>query len=320
MDALYKQLKGFGKVKLNEPLSKRTTFKIGGSAAYFIIVDTIEKTVDLLKHLDEQGIKYFIFGGGSNMLVHDEGYDGVAIHIDDKTVSIDGTSVTAAAGKLTVALAQETIKSELTEFEWGVGVPGTIGGAVRGNAGATGSEMKDNVESVEVYRDGDVITLSNKECEFGYRSSIFKRNADVVLRVTLKLQKGAKKDAMQSALAVIKYRNETQPKGYASTGCIFKNLEMTEKLREKLLQHFDESNEKIASFIKNKKIPAGWLVEVAGLKGKKVGNAQVSETHGNFIVNTGDAKAEDVLALIEEIKDTVYDRYGFELEEEIQII
>ncbi|NCO05173.1 MAG: UDP-N-acetylmuramate dehydrogenase [Candidatus Magasanikbacteria bacterium] len=315
MDNLYKTLKTYGKVKINEPLAKHTTFKIGGPAKYIVIVERIQALKELLTFLNEQGIPLAILGGGSNMLASDSGFDGVIIQIADKSCTIKDTTVVAAAGMQTVALAQATIKAGLTEFEWGVGVPGTIGGAVRGNAGATGWEMKDNVEKVEVYRDGETIILTNSECQFGYRHSIFKHNNDIILRVWLALKKGENKDSLKQALQYIKYRNETQPKGYASTGCIFKNVE-TQQLKNpiKNLQEIPQE------FLENNRIPAGWLVEQVHMKGKKIGNAEVSERHGNFILNLGGATADDVLSLIAQIKQQVEEKYGIVLEEEIQIL
>ncbi len=320
MDEIYKTIKEFGKVRLNEPMSKHTTFKIGGPATYFIIVETVDNLVELFKYLDGKGIDYMILGGGSNMLVSDAGFDGVVIQIKDNDIHIDGTTLTASAGASTVTVAQESMKAGLTGFEWGVGVPGTIGGAVRGNAGATGFEMKDNVSSVEVYKDGEVITYSNEECQFEYRHSIFKKGGGFVLRVILALAKAENKESAKKALNVLQYRNETQPKGYASTGCIFKNVELDKEKEELLKKHFDVLDEKVKNFLEKNIISAGWLVEQAGLKGKKVGAAQVSDVHGNFIINTGNASAQDVLSLIEEIKETVYDKFELALQEEIQII
>lgn len=294
MSDIYLNLKKFGKVKLSEPLSKHTTFKIGGPATYFVVVSKIESAIELFKFLDEYGEQYILIGGGSNMLVSDNGYSGVVINIQDNTIKIIKNSVRSSAGASTVALAQETIKAGLTGFEWGVGVPGTIGGAVRGNAGATGAEIKDTLKSVDVYRDGSIITLSNEECQFGYRDSVFKHNNDIVLYATFNLENKDNKDVARKALEVLMYRNKTQPKGYASTGCIFKNP--------------------------NKEQSAGKLIDEAGLKGKKIGNAQISEIHGNFIVNLGGATSSDVLLLIDEIKQKVYDTSGVNLEEEIKII
>lgn len=341
---MYTLLRQFGHVKVNEPLNKHTTFKIGGPADYLVTVDDTEKLVELLKFLDGEGTPYFVLGGGSNMLVRDEGFQGVVINIKTQKTLVKDQVVEADAGCSTVAIAQLSMQHGLTGFEWGVGVPGTIGGAVRGNAGAMGGEMKNNVEKVEVYKDGEIIELSNEECRFGYRDSVFKHESGIVLRVWLSLAKGENKDGMKTAIEYLQYRNKTQPQGYASTGCIFKNVDLetiiqglkstfvisnaessrSEKsllqLQTKLFSQFPEDDEKIAKFFSIGKISAGWLVEKAGMKGAQVGQAKVSETHGNFVVNLGGATATDVLTLVEQIKEKVYTTCGIHIEEEIQII
>lgn len=325
MNALYKELQKFGKVKINEPLAKHTTFKIGGPADFLVIIDSMEQLPTLLGYLDNEGAPYIILGGGSNMLASDVGFRGVVIKIMAKLARVEDEMIIADAGCLTVALTQLSIKEGLTGFEWGVGVPGTIGGAVRGNAGAMGGETKDAVEKIELYRDGEIIELSNKACEFGYRTSGIKEDGGVILRVYLTLSKTEDKTGMKKALEHLQYRNKTQPQGYASTGCIFKNVDITmgeqgAKNRTQLLTHFDEQNEKIQQFLRVGKISAGWLVEQAGLKGREQGMAKVSESHGNFVVNMGGATASDVLKLVEEIKAGVYNKVQIQLEEEIQII
>jgi len=317
---LYKQLKQFGKVKTNEPMSKHTTFKIGGPADFFITVDETDKLVDLLKYLDGEGIPHTMLGGGSNMLVIDDGFQGVVIKVRSSQFAVQGDVLVADAGCITVKMAQESIKAGLTGFEWGVGVPGTIGGAVRGNAGAMGGEMTGHVEKVEVYKDGEVSEYSHEECRFGYRDSIFKHESGVILRAHLKLEKGdPNMRGMKQAIEHLQYRNKTQPQGFASTGCIFTNVD-AEKNKEQLSKHFDKDDEKVKKFLEVGKISAGWLVEQVGMKGAQIGQAQVSERHGNFVINLGGATAADVLELVEQIKDKVYNTYGIELEEEVFIL
>ena len=333
MQDLYKKFKDYGKVKLNEPLAKHTTFKIGGPASFFVTVTETEKLVELLKFLDGKGIEYFIHGGGSNTLASDAGYVGVVIDIKTRNTEVDGDVFMAEAGCQTVVVAQKSMSAGLTGFEWGVGVPGTIGGAVRGNAGAMGGDMKKDILKVDVYKDGEVITVTNEECEFGYRDSAFKNNGGVILRAYLQLKK-AEPDAhlMKKALEHLQYRNSTQPKGFASSGCIFKNVDISQqptdnrqqqlaqKNRTALLEHFDKDDEKVKNFLEVGKISAGWLIEQAGLKGKKRGKVEISDKHGNFMLNTGGATADDVLSLIDEVKQEVYTKLGIELEEEVSIL
>lgn len=318
-----KQLEQFGQVKINEPLAKHTTFKIGGPAEYLVVVEETAKLIGLLKWLDGEGIPRFVLGGGSNMLASDEGFRGVVIKIKTQQTEILPDGLLVDAGCITVAVAQLSIQHKFTGFEWGVGVPGTIGGAVRGNAGAMGGEMTDSVESVTAYRDGEVVELSHAECKFGYRDSVFKHSNAVVLRVRLKLAPVVTPEGMKKALEYLQYRNKTQPQGFASTGCIFKNHEIkpNECAREAaLIAEFPEDRDKIAQFFQNGKIPAGWLVEKAGQKGARVGQAMVSERHGNFVVNAGGASAADVLSLVDQIKTAVQEKTGFAIEEEMQVI
>ena len=319
---LYQHLHNFGRVKMNEPLAKHTTFKIGGPAELLLVVESTEKLIEALRYLDGEGIPRFILGGGSNMLANDEGFKGVVIKIKTQAMEILEGGIMADAGCITVSVAQASMQNGFTGFEWGVGVPGTIGGAVRGNAGAMGAETKDSVESVTVYSDGEVMEFSKAECEFGYRDSIFKHRSAVVLRVKLRLEKTENKELMKKALEYLQYRNKTQPQGYASTGCVFQNVVPSKAgiQKEKLLQLFPEDADKITNFFAIDRISAGWLVEKAGMKGVRVGKALVSETHGNFVVNSGDATANDVQSLIEQVKEKVYDIVGVEIEEEIQIV
>ena len=321
---LYTSLKQFGQVKSNESLAKYTSFKIGGPAKFLLVVHITEKLIDALKFLDAEGIRYVILGGGSNMLVRDEGFDGVVIRLQTLDFKLQEDVVEAEAGCATVKVAQESIKAGLTGFEWGVGVPGTIGGAVRGNAGAMDGEMKDVVQTVTIYKDGEMVTLSKADCQFGYRDSIFKHKGGVVIKVIERLEISAslaRPSGLGKALEYLQYRNKTQPQGLASTGCIFKNFEFSNSDLGFLVSNFQKLNIEIPlEFVAAGKIPAAWLVEKADLKGVKVGKAIVSDRHGNFIVNLGGATSSDVITLIEKVKQVVYNKFGIELKEEIEVI
>ncbi|OIO20549.1 MAG: UDP-N-acetylenolpyruvoylglucosamine reductase [Candidatus Magasanikbacteria bacterium CG1_02_32_51] len=316
MDQIYTNLKKYGKVKINESLAKHTTFKFGGSVKYFILIDKTDKLIKVLQFLREENVEFIILGGGSNVLWGDETFDGVVIKIANQEIKLlENNVLLVDAGCVTVAVARESVKLGLTGFEWGIGIPGTIGGAVHGNAGAMGGDMSTNLLKVEVFRQGEILELNNKECEFVYRDSAFKHNNDVVLRVWLQLQKSTikSKDLMKKALENIQYRNSTQPQGFASSGCIFKNVSV-EKWKK-------ENGEDIPElFVGKLVISAGWMIEQSGAKGDKVGQAQVSEKHGNFIINLGGATFVDVKNLIEEIKEKVYNKFKINLEEEVQEI
>lgn len=318
-----KELEQFGQVRANEPLAKHTTFKIGGPAEWLVTVEETTKLVDLLRFLDGAGEPYFVLGGGSNMLASDDGFKGVVIKIKTQTTEVLPDGLLVDAGCITVAVAQLSMQHKFTGFEWGVGVPGTIGGAVRGNAGAMGGEMTDSVVAVTVYRDGEVVEYSHADCQFGYRDSIFKHSSAVVLRVRLQLESANSPEGMKKALAYLQYRNKTQPQGFASTGCVFKNYELkkNECAREAMfIAQFPEDHLKIAEFFQQGKIPAGWLVEKAGQKGTQIGQAMVSDRHGNFVVNAGGASATDVMALVEQVKAAVFAKTGLHIEEEIKIV
>lgn len=313
---MYSQLQEVAEsVKRNVSMSRLTSFKIGGPARYLVTVTSIAQLQDVLALAAEYDIQTFVLGGGSNLLVADEGFDGVVIQLKLTELTIADTVVIAQAGVKTVEIAQKSVAAGLTGFEWGVGVPGTIGGAVRGNSGASTGEMKDAVTSVTALIDGEIVDLGNAECAFGYRHSMFKENGGIVLSVTLTLVHGDKQESMKKLQEYLQYRMETQPKGYASTGCIFKNKEITDQEIIDLKGHDIPQQ-----FLDSKKIPAGWLIEHSGLKGTHVGKASVSQAHGNFILNEKGASAAQVKELIEQIKTTVYTQYGISLEEEICLL
>ncbi len=296
------------------PMARYTTFKIGGPAKYFVPVKSVDELQKAFALAQKHSLNYFVFGGGSNMLVADEGFDGLAIKMEMNAYSVADDTVVVDAGVVTAILTRAAIDAGLTGFEWGIGVPGTVGGAVRGNAGAFGGEMKDVVESVQALVDGEVHTFSNAECTFRYRHSIFKENGGVVLGVTLKLKPDAERGGVKKMMEFLDRRNKTQPKGAASTGCIFKNYEFVEVNSAWAEKNIPQE------FLDKKRISAGWLIEQAGMKGEKVGGAEVSAAHGNFIVNSGHATAADVRALIANSKEKVAEKFGIDLEEEIQYI
>ena len=312
-DKIWEQIEAaFPNAKQSARLGAYTTFKIGGSAKYLVPVKSVDELKQALTLAHEHSLPYFVFGGGSNMLVADEGFDGMAIKIEMNAYSVADDRVIADGGILTAALARASIDGGLTGFEWGIGVPGTAGGAVRGNAGAFGGEMKDVVESVDALVDGEAHTFSNAECAFRYRHSIFKENGGIVLGVTLKLKLDAERNGLKKMMEYLDKRNKTQPKGAASTGCVFKNYEFSEP--DARWGNVPEE------FLAKKRISAGWLIEQAGLKGERIGDAMVSDVHGNFILNMGHTTAADVRALVLKVKERVAEKFGIDLEEEIQYI
>ena len=313
LQKLQQRLEG---IKENVPLAQFTTFRIGGPARYFYIAKNNEDIVKTVQVALELNIPYFILGAGSNILVSDKGFEGMVIKMQNAECRMKNDIVVAGAGVSNAILAKATVDAGLTGMEWAVGVPGTIGGSVRGNAGCFGSEMKNVVKVVKVLEvKGSTIhdlRYTNAQCEFKYRDSIFKHNKNlIILEVELKLQKGDQAEGDQKIKEILKKRSASQPKGLSS-GCIFKNTDLHGGLRT----YTDLPEE----FIKRGQVPTGWIVEQCGLKGKKIGGAQISLEHGNFIINTGNATAEDVIILISLIKEKARNHFGIQLEEEIQLV
>lgn len=306
-----------GRLKLDEPLSKHLNFRIGGPAKWFVEVKSIEElkvAVDLAK---ENEVPIFVLGGGSNSLALDEGFAGLIVKMGLRELKIEGTTVVADAGVISAAMARQTATAGLAGFEWAVSLPGTIGGAVRGNAGCFGGETKDHLVSVEVLRNGAVVTLSKEDLKFAYRDSAVKHSEDIILRATFELENGDPELLKRSLEETLEKRKTTQPTHAGSAGCMFKNFEFQDKSEVAKLQ---QDAEIPASMLENKRISAGWLIDQLGFKGETVGQAMVSEEHANFLVNLGGATASEVIQLISMIKMAARDRFGIQLEEEVQLI
>ncbi len=284
-------------IKENEPMSKHLTFRIGGPAKFYVEVKTVEELKEALVLAKEKNLPWFVLGGGSNTLCSDKGFDGVVIQMANREVVVEGDRLTAQAGAISVAVSRSAESASLSGLEWMVSLPGTIGGAVRGNAGCFGSETKDALESVRVLRDDQVVELMNVDCAFAYRESAFKHNSDVVIDATFKLTV-ADKAAIKSKMAeVLSKRKSTQPTASGTAGCAFKNPLVDGALAS-----------------------SGKIIDELGLKGTKIGGISISEVHGNFLLNDGTATADDVLQLIDLIKTRARDERGVWLQEEIQLI
>ena len=277
-------------------LKNYTIFKIGGPAKYFFVARTKENLVSAIKKARENNWPCFVLGGGSNVLVSDKGFKGLVIKIQNTKYKIQDTEIVAEAGVFLGTLINVATKLSLTGLEWAAGIPGTLGGAVFGNAGAFGQSMKDIVREVELFdtKVGKIKVFKNKDCKFSYRESIFKKNKNlIIISLILKMKKGRKKEIQKKIKKYLAYKKETQPLSYASAGSVFKNPPGKS---------------------------AGELIEKAGLKGKTIGGAQISKKHANFIINKGKAKAEDVKKLISLVKKTVKKKFGTSLEEEIVVL
>lgn len=309
---LFKRKLGeFGKVKSNALLSKCTTFRIGGPAKFLVEVTERASLIGLLNFLSEEGQDFLILGGGSNLLLPDEGFDGVVVKIKCSDVEVVDEVIVCDAGVSLGVVVNMATQNSLVGLEWGAGIPGTVGGAVRGNAGAMGKDMSRNVDKVEVWENGEIKEWNNNNCEFAYRDSGFKNNKAVILRVWLKLEKGDQKEILSQVQMYLGQRAGKFPP-YPSAGCFFKNLKL-----EKWPNH---PKDLPPLFIERGTVPAGWLIEQVGVKGMEKGGAAISDKHCNFIVNKNEATQADVLAVVEEVQARVYNKFKVELEMEVEIL
>lgn len=314
------------KLQQNIPLKDFSNYKIGGNAAYFLEVFSKEELAETLKEWkkissvfprDEQ--KIFILGDGTNILFSDEGFNGLVIKNSIKGISVQNNAVTAGAGEKISSLLNFCSKNSLSGLEWAGGLPGTAGGAIRGNAGAFGGEIKDNLKEVTSLnlKTLETIKRSNKDCEFSYRNSLFKKTAidEIILSAVFSLKNGDKTEIQNKINEKIEYRKAKHPLEYPNIGSIFKNVPV-----EQIPAEFKDE---LSQYVKNDPfpvVPTAKLIFLTELKGKRVGNVMVSTKHTNYIVNLGNGKAMEVKELINVIKNKVHNKFGIELEEEIMYV
>ena len=281
-------------VKTDEPMKSHTTFRVGGPAAYFVMPRTAEEVAKVAELCTQENVPYYIVGNGSNLLVSDKGYDGVIIQIYKQMsgVEVKGHEVYAQAGALLSVIAKRALDAELTGFEFAAGIPGTLGGACVMNAGAYGGEMKDVLKSVTVLdKEGNIKELVKEELELGYRTSVIAKKGYIVLEAVMELQEGKAEDIKAVMDDLREKRITKQPLEYPSAGSTFKRPE----------GYF-----------------AGKLIQDANLRGFQVGGAQVSEKHCGFVINKDGATASDIMELMHQVSDKVYDEFGVRLEPEVK--
>ena len=286
------------KILYNEEMKKYTTFKIGGKAECLIKIDNIKDLKSILKFVNENGVPLTVLGNGSNVLVSDKGIKGITIIIKIEKIDISEKNkkveVSIGAGEKIGKLGVLFLKNEITGFEELSGIPGTIGGATRMNAGAHGKEIKDIVKIVRcVDNKGNEKEFTNEQMEFGYRTSILKKEKYIVTEVEIELEKGNKEEIQSKMNEYAKYRKEKQPIEYPSAGSTFK---------------------------RGKDFITAKLIDDAGLKGYSIGGAQISTKHGGFIINKGNATAKDVMELVQYTKDQIYSKFGKTIELEVELI
>ncbi len=307
-------------IQKNILLAPYTTFKIGGPAKYFSEAQSIDELRELCSWAKEEEAQILILGGGSNVLISDEGFDGLVIKIKFEDWRMEGGKIFSEAGLPLVKLVLESAKNELSGLEWAMGIPGTVGGAINGNVGAFGKSMSETVKNVSVFdiARSEMRTFTKEECGFGYRNSVFKGNNNfVILSAVFFLKKGNKEEIQKIIKDCTFQRAASNPAGF-SAGCFFRNPGWEEAgNKEKIISEFPE----LKQFSGKPKISAGFLIESVGLKGKKIGGATVSEKHANFILNDGGkSSAKEILNLTGLIKEKIHERYGFDLKEEVVII
>ena len=299
MSAIYEMLAecaGENQVFCMEPMSRHTTFRIGGPADWFVVPQNAEQLQAAVSACRRENLPFFILGNGSNLLVSDAGYHGVVIQIykNMEKISVDGTKVRAEAGALLSALAASARDAELTGMEFASGIPGTLGGAVTMNAGAYGGEMKDILKNVTVLdTENRIRKLDVSELGLGYRTSLVKKENWIVLEAELELMPGDVSAITARMEELREMRTSKQPLNYPSAGSTFKRPE----------GYF-----------------AGKLIMDAGLAGASVNDAQISEKHCGFLINRGTATAEDVWKLMEKVRKAVFDQFGVVLEPEVRLL
>lgn len=280
-------------IKRDEPMADHTTFRVGGNADFFVEIGSSEELAGIIKYLKQTERSYFILGNGSNLLVGDKGYEGVILHLGSRfdRIDVDGKTIRAQAGALLSVVAKTAGRNGLTGLEFASGIPGTIGGAVVMNAGAYDGEMKQVITQVTVMtEDGEILELDNDTMEFGYRTSIIKNRPFIVLEAQMLLETGDVEAIRGKMDDFAGRRRSKQPLEYPSAGSTFKRPE----------GYF-----------------AGKLIMDAGLRGYRIGGAQVSEKHCGFIINVGNASAADISELMDEVAEKVKEQFGVTLEPEI---
>ncbi len=299
-------------------LANHTTFRIGGPAKYFAAVKNTQELVAAILWAKNNSISFFVLGGGSNLLAADEGYDGLIIKCQMSNVKCQkkGNELKAVcdSGVLFNKVILETAKNGYSGAEWGLGIPGTIGGAICGNAGRLGQDISQIVQEVTILdADLNIKKLTKEECRFDYRHSRFKASDEIILEVILNFTKkdqAAIDEILNQAKEVVKH---SPP--WPSAGCIFKNYKIKGE-QDELLKNYSE----LAGRVRGGKLGVGFLIDQCGLAGRQSGGAKIWEGHANYIVNVGGAKTKDVLDLIMLTKKTVKEKYGIDLEEEVKYL
>ena len=304
------------KIQEHVPLAPATTFQIGGVARYLVDVRSEGDIKEALAWAQEKGLAFIVLSGGSNVLVPDSGTEALVVRLVGNLWSVSGSEVNAWAGTNLLVLIRAMGTQQLGGWERLAGIPGTVGGAARGNAGAFGPEIKDLVRSVRALnsKDGTIREFANTECDFSYRHSFFKDYPEwIITRVTLQLRTISSDESARLIEETILEREKRHLQNVCAAGSFFMN-----PVAPREVQELFEKERGMKS--REGRVPAGWLIEKVGMKGAKVGAAMASMQHPNYLVNTGGATATDVLELAEKIRSAVQARFGIELQEEAVVL
>lgn len=301
------------KPQLDFVLAPRTYFKVGGPAEIYLETDVEAVVSQVCVWCEQHQVPLRVLGGASNVIVADEGVQGVVLHLTNAEFIVEDTSqaglkkVTAGAGTKTAILVSQTVGAGLKGLEYFLGVPGTLGGAIFNNAHYLSDLISQHVERVKVIGvDGQSRWLDKAECDFGYDHSRFQSTSEVIVAAEFLLEQGNQVESQELIKEATVYRAQTQPLGMPSSGCIFQNVPNTPQLQERFPQFAERTH-----------VPGGFLIDQAGMKGSRVGDIEVSQKHAAFFVNHGNGTAQQVEELVAKVKDSVKAQFGVELHEEV---
>ncbi len=319
--------------KENIPLSKFSHYKIGGPARFFFDAKSASEVRWAIKEAQKKKLPVFVLGGGTNVLINDDGFEGLVLRVAICDIKMKGTMVTVGAGVPMTVFLKFAVAHSLTGLEWAGGLPGTVGGAVRGNAGCFGGETKDRIVSVASFdtKKMTLVTRSARACAFGYRESVFKkkRGGEIIISATFALAKGNKKEIAKVIKQRIAYRTEHHPMEHPNIGSIFKNVPLRSVRAKGSVQYKKAVHDATLTLrgarfgVKTDPFPvifAARLIAESGLRGISAGGAMISPKHPNFIVNVLGAQSSDVQNLITLAKAEVRKKFDIDLEEEVQLL
>ena len=296
------------------PLARYTRFAIGGPADRLIDTNDESVFIEALRFVAQTKTPHLVIGGGTNLVVSDEGFRGVVLRYTGSSIERHGIHLRAQAGAVLQAVVDASIAAGLEGIATMTGIPGYLGGAIYGNAGAYGDSIENVVESVRVFAEGQVVPMTREQCQFAYRESIFKKQKEwVILSADLRFTAGDTKLLADSAHRIRQMRDAKYPPDMKCAGSIFKNIVVANLPAATAAQVPSE-------LVRGGKVPSAWFLEQAGVKGMRLGDIQVAEYHANLIYNDGHGTASDLVTLIAQVKERVHLRFGFELDEEVQYV